>query len=295
MSQQQRQLPEYVKRVIDEIASKVGVDVSSVENEYWNIFDDPQYQINCSEEEKYKLTLSILRSFYVNYVPLDEVSFVSIGTSGIKQTKSGRITLDLFGAVIINDKLVLARIRCPDEAATKAYSVPMGSLYKLKLVKHSDTEYTADPVRTSFFKVEDLSYKDQSLEKILNPLGIEEISVMKAYSRPSMVDSSGYVILTDWRVIRNAVIQSRRTYTDKKTGRVSYFYVITDDSIPIEVEVQDGKEVKKELLVWVDDSLWRYEKTSTCDFYGTIKLTPKGASMTAYAIIPKMNKVATNE
>jgi hypothetical protein len=292
----QRQLPEYVKKVIDEIASKVGADVSSVESEYWSIFDDPQYQIYCSEEEKYKLTLSILRSFYVNYVPLEEVSLVTVGTSGIKQTKSGRVTLDLFGAVIINDKLVLARIRCPDEAATKAYSATIGALYKLKLIKHSDTEYTADPVRTDFSRVEDLAYKDQSLEKILNLLGIEEISVMNASSKPSKVDSSGYIILTDWRVIRNAVIQSRRTYTDKKTGRVSYFYVITDDSVPIEVEVQDGNEVKKELMVWVDESLWRrYEEKSTCDFYGTVKLTPKGANMTAYAIIPKMSKVATDE
>jgi hypothetical protein len=114
-----------VKKVIDEIASKVGVDVSSVESEYWSIFDDPQYEIHCSAEEKYKLTLSILRSFYVNYVPLEEVSLVTVGTSGIKPTKSGRVTLDLFGAVIINDKLVLARIRCPDEAATKAYSASM--------------------------------------------------------------------------------------------------------------------------------------------------------------------------
>jgi hypothetical protein len=291
VSQQQRQLPEYVKKVIDEIASKVGVDASSVESEYWSIFDDPQYQINCSAEEKYKLTLSILRSFYVNYVPLEEVSLVTVGTSGIKQTKSGRVTLDLFGAVIINDKLVLARIRCPDEAATKAYSASMGSLYKLKLIKHSDTEYTADPVRTDFSKIEDF----QNLEDILNRLNIEEISVIEASSKPSKVDSSGYVILTDWRVIRNAVIQSRRTYTDKNTGRVSYFYVITDDSAPIEVEVQNGKEMKKELMVWVDESLWRYEKTSTCDFYGTVKLTPKGASMTAYAIIPKMSKVATDE
>jgi len=281
-----------VKKVIDEIASKVGVDVSSVESEYWSIFDDPQYEIHCSEEEKYKLTLSILRSFYVNYVPLEEVSLVTVGTSGIKQTKSGRITLDLFGAVIINDKLVLARIRCPDEAATKAYSASMGSLYRLKLIKHSDTEYTADPVRTDFSKIEDF----QNLEDILSRLDIEEISVIEASRKPSKVDSSGYVILTDWRVIRNAVIQSRRPYTDKKTGRVSYFYVITDDSVPIETEVQDGKEVKKELMVWVDESLWRrYEEKSTCDFYGTVKLTQKGASMTAYAIIPKMNKVPTNE
>jgi len=291
VSQQQRQLPEYVKKVIDEIASKVGVDVSSVESEYWSIFDDPQYEIHCSEEEKYKLTLSILRSFYVNYVPLEEVSLVTVGTSGIKQTKSGRVTLDLFGAVIINDKLVLARIRCPDEAATKAYSASMGSLYKLKLIKHSDTEYTADPMRTDFSKIEDF----QNLEDILSRLNIEEINVIEASRKPSKVDSSGYVILTDWRVIRNAVIQSRRPYTDKKTGRVSYFYVITDDSVPIEVEARDGKEVKKELMVWVDESLWRYEERSTCDFYGTVKLTPKGASMTAYAIIPKMNKVATNE
>jgi len=292
VSQQQRQLPEYVKKVIDEIASKVGADVSSVENEYWSIFDDPQYEIHCSEEEKYKLTLSILRSFYVNYVPLEEVSLVTVGTSGIKQTKSGRVTLDLFGAVIINDKLVLARIRCPDEAATKAYSVSMGSLYKLKLIKHSDTEYTADPVRTDFSKIEDF----QNLEDILSRLDIEEISVIEASSKPSKVDSAGYVILTDWRVIRNAVIQSRRPYTDKNTGRVSYFYVITDDSVPIETEVKDGKEVKKELMVWVDESLWRrYEEKSTCDFYGTVKLTPKGASMTAYAIIPKMSKVAKDE
>jgi len=294
VSQQQRQLPEYVKKVIDEIASKVGVDVSSVESEYWSIFDDPQYEIHCSEEEKYKLTLSILRSFYVNYVPLEEVSLVTVGTSGIKQTKSGRVTLDLFGAVIINDKLVLARIRCPDEAATKAYSVSMGSLYKLKLIKHSDTEYTADPVRTDFSKIEDF----QNLEDILSRLDIEEISVIEASSKPSKVDSSGYVILTDWRVIRNAVIQSKpkRPYTDKNTGRVSYFYVITDDSVPIGVEVHDGKEVKKELMVWVDESLWRrYEEKSTCDFYGTVKLTQKGASMTAYAIIPKMNKVAKDE
>ncbi len=292
MSQQQRQLPEYVKKVIDEIASKVGVDVSSVESEYWSIFDDPQYEIHCSAEEKYKLTLSILRSFYVNYVPLEEVSLVTVGTSGIKQTKSGRVTLDLFGAVIINDKLVLARIRCPDEAATKAYSASMGSLYKLKLIKHSDTEYTADPVRTDFSKIEDF----QNLEDILSRLDIEEISVIEASSKPSKVDSAGYVILTDWRVIRNAVIQSRRPYTDKNTGRVSYFYVITDDSVPIETEVKDGKEVKKELMVWVDESLWRrYEEKSTCDFYGTVKLTPKGASMTAYAIIPKMSKVATDE
>jgi len=292
VSQQQRQLPEYVKKVIDEIASKVGADVSSVESEYWSIFDDPQYEIHCSAEEKYKLTLSILRSFYVNYVPLEEVSLVTVGTSGIKQTKSGRVTLDLFGAVIINDKLVLARIRCPDEAATKAYSASMGSLYKLKLIKHSDTEYTADPVRTDFSKIEDF----QNLEDILNRLDIEEISVIEASSKPSKVDSAGYVILTDWRVIRNAVIQSRRPYTDKNTGRVSYFYVITDDSVPIETEVKDGKEVKKELMVWVDESLWRrYDKTSTCDFYGTVKLTPKGASMTAYAIIPKMSKVAKDE
>jgi len=292
VSQQQRQLPEYVKKVIDEIASKVGVDASSVENEYWSIFDDPQYEIHCSAEEKYKLTLSILRSFYVNYVPLEEVSLVTVGTSGIKPTKSGRVTLDLFGAVIINDKLVLARIRCPDEAATKAYSASMGSLYKLKLIKHSDTEYTADPVRTDFSKIEDF----QNLEDILNRLDIEEISVIEASSKPSKVDSAGYVILTDWRVIRNAVIQSRRPYTDKNTGRVSYFYVITDDSVPIETEVKDGKEVKKELMVWVDESLWRrYDKTSTCDFYGTVKLTPKGASMTAYAIIPKMSKVAKDE
>jgi len=292
VSQQQRQLPEYVKKVIDEIASKVGADVSSVESEYWSIFDDPQYEIHCSEEEKYKLTLSILRSFYVNYVPLEEVSLVTVGTSGIKQTKSGRVTLDLFGAVIINDKLVLARIRCPDEAATKAYSVSMGSLYKLKLIKHSDTEYTADPVRTDFSKIEDF----QNLEDILSRLDIEEISVIEASSKPSRVDSAGYVILTDWRVIRNAVIQSRRPYTDKNTGRVSYFYVITDDSVPIETEVKDGKEVKKELMVWVDESLWRrYEEKSTCDFYGTVKLTPKGASMTAYAIIPKMSKVAKDE
>ena len=292
MSQQQRQLPEYVKKVIDEIASKVGADVSSVESEYWSIFDDPQYEIHCSEEEKYKLTLSILRSFYVNYVPLEEVSLVTVGTSGIKQTKSGRVTLDLFGAVIINDKLVLARIRCPDEAATKAYSASMGSLYKLKLIKHSDTEYTADPVRTDFSKIEDF----QNLEDILSRLDIEEISVIEASSKPSKVDSAGYVILTDWRVIRNAVIQSRRPYTDKNTGRVSYFYVITDDSVPIETEVKDGKEVKKELMVWVDESLWRrYEEKSTCDFYGTVKLTPKGASMTAYAIIPKMSKVAKDE
>jgi len=292
VSQQQRQLPEYVKKVIDEIASKVGADVSSVENEYWSIFDDPQYEIHCSEEEKYKLTLSILRSFYVNYVPLEEVSLVTVGTSGIKQTKSGRVTLDLFGAVIINDKLVLARIRCPDEAATKAYSASIGSLYKLKLIKHSDTEYTADPIRTDFSKIEDF----QNLEDILSRLDIEEISVIEASSKPSRVDSAGYVILTDWRVIRNAVIQSRRPYTDKNTGRVSYFYVITDDSVPIETEVKDGKEVKKELMVWVDESLWRrYDKTSTCDFYGTVKLTPKGASMTAYAIIPKMSKVAKDE
>jgi len=292
VSQQQRQLPEYVKKVIDEIASKVGADVSSVESEYWSIFDDPQYEIHCSAEEKYKLTLSILRSFYVNYVPLEEVSLVTVGTSGIKQTKSGRVTLDLFGAVIINDKLVLARIRCPDEAATKAYSASMGSLYKLKLIKHSDTEYTADPVRTDFSKIEDF----QNLEDILNRLDIEEISVIEASSKPSKVDSAGYVILTDWRVIRNAVIQSRRPYTDKNTGRVSYFYVITDDSVPIETEVKDGKEVKKELMVWVDESLWRrYEEKSTCDFYGTVKLTPKGASMTAYAIIPKMSKVAKDE
>ena len=292
MSQQQRQLPEYVKKVIDEIASKVGADVSSVENEYWSIFDDPQYEIHCSEEEKYKLTLSILRSFYVNYVPLEEVSLVTVGTSGIKQTKSGRVTLDLFGAVIINDKLVLARIRCPDEAATKAYSASIGSLYKLKLIKHSDTEYTADPIRTDFSKIEDF----QNLEDILSRLDIEEISVIEASSKPSRVDSAGYVILTDWRVIRNAVIQSRRPYTDKNTGRVSYFYVITDDSVPIETEVRNGKEVKKELMVWVDESLWRrYDKTSTCDFYGTVKLTPKGASMTAYAIIPKMSKVAKDE
>jgi len=292
VSQQQRQLPEYVKKVIDEIASKVGVDASSVENEYWSIFDDPQYEIHCSAEEKYKLTLSILRSFYVNYVPLEEVSLVTVGTSGIKQTKSGRVTLDLFGAVIINDKLVLARIRCPDEAATKAYSASMGSLYKLKLIKHSETEYTADPVRTDFSKIEDF----QNLEDILSRLDIEEISVIEASSKPSKVDSAGYVILTDWRVIRNAVIQSRRPYTDKNTGRVSYFYVITDDSVPIETEVKDGKEVKKELMVWVDESLWRrYDKTSTCDFYGTVKLTPKGASMTAYAIIPKMSKVAKDE
>jgi hypothetical protein len=281
-----------VKKVIDEIASKVGVDASSVENEYWSIFDDPQYEIHCSAEEKYKLTLSILRSFYVNYVPLEEVSLVTVGTSGIKQTKSGRVTLDLFGAVIINDKLVLARIRCPDEAATKAYSASMGSLYKLKLIKHSETEYTADPVRTDFSKIEDF----QNLEDILSRLDIEEISVIEASSKPSKVDSAGYVILTDWRVIRNAVIQSRRPYTDKNTGRVSYFYVITDDSVPIETEVKDGKEVKKELMVWVDESLWRrYDKTSTCDFYGTVKLTPKGASMTAYAIIPKMSKVAKDE
>ena len=292
MSQQQRQLPEYVKKVIDEIASKVGADVSSVESEYWSIFDDPQYEIHCSAEEKYKLTLSILRSFYVNYVPLEEVSLVTVGTSGIKQTKSGRVTLDLFGAVIINDKLVLARIRCPDEAATKAYSASMGSLYKLKLIKHSDTEYTADPVRTDFSKIEDF----QNLEDILSRLNIEEISVIEASSKPSKVDSAGYVILTDWRVIRNAVIQSRRPYTDKNTGRVSYFYVITDDSVPIETEVKDGKEVKKELMVWVDESLWRrYEEKSTCDFYGTVKLTPKGASMTAYAIIPKMSKVVKDE
>jgi len=292
VSQQQRQLPEYVKKVIDEIASKVGVDASSVENEYWSIFDDPQYEIHCSAEEKYKLTLSILRSFYVNYVPLEEVSLVTVGTSGIKPTKSGRVTLDLFGAVIINDKLVLARIRCPDEAATKAYSASIGSLYKLKLIKHSDTEYTADPVRTDFSKIEDF----QNLEDILSRLDIEEISVIEASSKPSKVDSAGYVILTDWRVIRNAVIQSRRPYTDKNTGRVSYFYVITDDSVPIETEVKDGKEVKKELMVWVDESLWRrYDKTSTCDFYGTVKLTPKGASMTAYAIIPKMSKVAKDE
>ena len=292
MSQQQRQLPEYVKKVIDEIASKVGADVSSVENEYWSIFDDPQYEIHCSAEEKYKLTLSILRSFYVNYVPLEEVSLVTVGTSGIKQTKSGRVTLDLFGAVIINDKLVLARIRCPDEAATKAYSASIGSLYKLKLIKHSDTEYTADPIRTDFSKIEDF----QNLEDILSRLDIEEISVIEASSKPSRVDSAGYVILTDWRVIRNAVIQSRRPYTDKNTGRVSYFYVITDDSVPIETEVKDGKEVKKELMVWVDESLWRrYEEKSTCDFYGTVKLTPKGASMTAYAIIPKMSKVAKDE
>jgi len=292
VSQQQRQLPEYVKKVIDEIASKVGADVSSVESEYWSIFDDPQYEIHCSAEEKYKLTLSILRSFYVNYVPLEEVSLVTVGTSGIKQTKSGRVTLDLFGAVIINDKLVLARIRCPDEAATKAYSASMGSLYKLKLIKHSDTEYTADPVRTDFSKIEDF----QNLEDILSRLNIEEISVIEASSKPSKVDSAGYVILTDWRVIRNAVIQSRRPYTDKNTGRVSYFYVITDDSVPIETEVKDGKEVKKELMVWVDESLWRrYEEKSTCDFYGTVKLTPKGASMTAYAIIPKMSKVVKDE
>jgi len=292
VSQQQRQLPEYVKKVIDEIASKVGADVSSVENEYWSIFDDPQYEIHCSEEEKYKLTLSILRSFYVNYVPLEEVSLVTVGTSGIKQTKSGRVTLDLFGAVIINDKLVLARIRCPDEAATKAYSASIGSLYKLKLIKHSDTEYTADPIRTDFSKIEDF----QNLEDILSRLDIEEISVIEASSKPSRVDSAGYVILTDWRVIRNAVIQSRRPYTDKNTGRVSYFYVITDDSVPIETEVRNGKEVKKELMVWVDESLWRrYEEKSTCDFYGTVKLTPKGASMTAYAIIPKMSKVAKDE
>jgi hypothetical protein len=49
-------------------------------------------------------------------------------------------------------------------------------------------------------------------------------------------------------------------------------------------------------MVWVDESLWRrYEEKSTCDFYGTVKLTPKGASMTAYAIIPKMSKVAKDE
>jgi len=106
-----------------------------------------------------------------------------------------------------------------------------------------------------------------SPQEILAKIGIQRVAnLSQAKNFLSKIGSDGYVVETDWKVVRGIIVRAYRG--TRKDGTGFGVYTIVDDSLE-------------------DEPMVTYAVESECDFAGTIQVGSDGQPfMNAYLVIP---------
>ncbi|MHA1215648.1 MAG: hypothetical protein ACTSPG_10135 [Candidatus Hodarchaeales archaeon] len=210
-------------------------------------------------------------------------------------SRAGNPTSNLFVIAKSKNGPSLRRIVLQGDVADAYKRVTLGCKYRVKLGQfQGGKDFVADN-RTVFENP--VLLKNMSLQDIMEKLNIPRITIAEAPKHPSKIGSDGYMVMTDWRVIRGII--AMRLRGKKDDGTEWALYRISDETVSGEPTVTpDGTVIRPGLGVWLAPELQVYAEDSECDFYGTIRVSKDTgvASMNCYLIIPiHGKKIATEE
>jgi hypothetical protein len=286
-------LPESVMKRIDEISQRTGISQEEINREYEELFNDPFIQQDpqfSTDEERHRYAIAVLWTRYVSRPPVREFEIIPIGFSSVRITKSGVPMSNLFALVKSGNGVKLRRIVLRGEQAEAYKNITLCSKYITKL---GEIGTGGDLIADNRTRFENPVGIKLTLKEILDQLNIPKITVKDAEKKPSRTDSTGYVDILDWRVVRGIIVRANRGKRDD--GSEYGVLTIADESVSGEPRVTpDGRVLRPGLTVWIAPELMLYEVESEVDVAGTIQIGQKTGEplMNAFVISPVHAKEA---
>jgi len=286
-------LPDFVEKRIGEIVRKTGLNRQALIREYQDILRDPWVQEAphfVTDEDRQRYAVGVLWSRYVARPPVREYDLIPVGFSSKRTSRSGVERSIIFAIVREPTGHKLRPIVCRGEQADLYKRVNLFYLYRgVKLGRFRGGDLIAD-TRTVLRDPVALNHKPSD---IMARLKFKRLKVSEAVNFPSRVGSDGYVVRTDWRVVRGFIARAYRGQRDD--GSEFAVYTVVDTSVELEEAKvgPDGNLIRPGLTAWVPPELMVYSEESECDFYGTINIRQDGTpEMQCYCIIPVHAKPA---
>jgi len=279
-------LPDFVLQRIQLISQKTGISVKEITGEYLEIFRDPFIQEDpqfTSDEERHRYAAAVLRARDFARPPGREYEIIPIGFSGKRLTETGTPMSTVYVLVKDSRGVKLKRLVLRDEMADLYKVITLFAKYKVKLGEFSSGDLVADN-RAKFNNPVKLKLSPQD---ILAKIGVQRVANLKQTKNfISKIGSDGYVVETDWKVVRGIIVRAYRG--TRKDGTEFGVYTIVDDSLEDEpIVTPDGKVIPPGFSVWVAPEQMIYAVESECDFAGTIQVgSDKQPFMNAYLVIP---------
>jgi len=280
-------LPDFVSKRVDTIHQRTGIDREEIIRDYWEIFkdpfisDDPQFS---TDEERHNYAKAVLWTHYVSRPPTKEFDVIPVGFSPVKVArKTGQPYSNVFAFVKGKAGAKFKRIVLQGENAGKVREITPKCKYTVKLGEFAQG---GDLIGDNRARFEDPVLLKMTDEQVLQRIGAKRVDFQNVAKFLSQKGSDGYVVATDWRVIRGIIIRSNQGKRDD--GSEWGVYTIADDTVEDEPRVSaTGQVIRPGFSCWIAPHLMGYTDDSEVDIAGTTRKNRAGVTvMDAYWISP---------
>ena len=284
------ELPEFVKNKIEYLSSRTGRGFDELVSMFRRIYEDIERDASlatsfATEEEKLAYCLRILHIRVLARPSMKEFYVIPFGIREARIRKNtGTISCRVY-CLVKKEKswektILMGRGMYAD--LWKDVQIYPFQFYKIRAIDRGwfldagpGTEFTEpikpidmDPIK---FLTRQVGVKVFKLKDIYNNL-----SRMKDEKFVDELDIKGiYGIVMDYRV------------GTSPSGTKWAFYIISDDSIDVDMVDEQGRVIPSQITVWVPYTLVKYAPDSELFFYGTVRVSPDGVPfMRAIGIVP---------
>jgi len=289
------QLPDFVNEKINQVQQRTNISKEDITKDYLAIYTsdfiqkDDQFK---SDEERHRYASSVMTTRYLVKPPVQEYEVVVVGFSGVRVSKAGKPTASMFALVKKEGKMFFKRIAVMGGLVTKLNEITPFSVYTVKLGQFSSKDgQSGDFIADERAVFDSPLVMNRSPEEIMDMLRVKRLTIKDTKTFPSATTDAkggakGYLVETDWRVIR-AIVVSAKSGT-KDNGTVWGNYRLTDDTVTGETKVSPSGDIQPVgLTAWINPMLMVYDAESEVDVYGSIQIDKSGEpQMNCYAIIP---------
>lgn len=289
------QLPEAVKETVEKLKERTGLSNEEVMTEFNKRYNTPFVQQDPSfetDEERMGYVRGMVWNDLIKVRPVEPFDIIPIGYGSPGYTKSNNLQTEMF---VITGSGEFKRLMMQDKLAYEAKNLTMLSKYNgVQLSSFPDGTLITDKFKTQFNHPEATPLNSTNLFETLKKMGVaERITIKEAPAKMSKVDTTGYTVRTDWKVIRGFLISAYGG--DREDGTPYGGCRINDPSVMTEGDGEplvapDGSVIPQNMSVWCAKEMvedYQGGGEGVFDFYGTVQKNKKGETfMNAYVIIP---------
>ena len=276
------QLPDFVRKRIELLASKYNYDVQTLTEMYMRIYNDPWVQSDPqfrNDYERHAYAVRVLTVKVAARPPTTEVVVIPFGVSEPRVSRSSGVPVSRIyvlaktGEKTYEKRVIVAKERL----AELVYEVQLFSVYKVRVFNAGQVMFAVDETRfgtpQQTLTMDPLVF----LEKYIGVKRFKLIDVHKNLSRRQ----GNFVDEFDLRGISGIVVDYRKG--QRRDGLPYAFYVVSDESVVEDIISEEGKVIPARFTVWIPSFMLKYAVDSEVFFYGTVQVSNDG--------IPFMNAI----
>ncbi len=285
------EIPDYVIKMLEQIAKKQEVELDVVIKEYEKEFNDPFIQDDPQFSDDTSRHHYLSGSFWSTNVTRQKViptTIIPIGADAIRKGKtSGMPYTSLY---VLDGTGKLRRIGFNGNSCFKLKEITFWNMYKdVKLKEYQDGNDLGADDRAIFENP--IAMDDFDPKELIDKLNIPKVKLIDVKNNLSKVDSSGYAITTDWKCVHGYIqYEGMKEYEEGKYGEYGKYTITEPGTMP--TISSDGKVNQSGFTCWTGPTIMNYPKQSECYFLGTItkyenkQKNTTEYSMNCYCIIP---------